>query len=138
MRISDWSSDVCSSDLRALRDRRPDLSLTVQATLPRPFLEGVLGGPFDLVCEAADVGLVNRSAFEVALDASAAAYRVFHDEWDGRVSAAADRLRAAAPRLVLADVPYLPIAAAAKVGIPAAALCSLNWADVYAHYLGDR
>src|SRR3546814_11989929 len=100
MRISDWSSDVCSSDLRALRDRRPDLSLTVQATLPRPFLEGVLGGPFDLVCEAADVGLVNRSAFEVALDASAAAYRVFHDEWDGRVSAAADRRRAAAPRQI--------------------------------------
>lgn len=39
-----------------------------------------------------------------------------------------------APDLVLANVPYLALAAAAKASIPAVAMCSLNWADVYAHY----
>src|SRR3546814_3916255 len=37
MRISDWSSDVCSSDLRR-RAAPPDAALHVTATPPRPDL----------------------------------------------------------------------------------------------------
>ncbi|MET4699617.1 hypothetical protein ABIE65_002649 [Constrictibacter sp. MBR-5] len=124
--------------VRALRERRPNLGLTVQTTLPREFLDDVIRGPFDLVPAASDIGLVNRSAFEVDVEASAAAYRAFHADWDERVAAAADSLRAISPRLVLSDVPYLPLAAAARHGIPAVGFCSLNWADIYAHYLGGR
>lgn len=126
--------------VRALRTCRPDLRLIVQSTLPPAFLEEVLGTgrSFEVVAEAADVGLVNRSAFEVDLPASAEAYRRFHEDWPSRVDMMTRRLEAVRPRLVLADVPYLPVAAAARAGIPAAALCSLNWADVYNHYLGHR
>jgi len=31
-------------------------------------------------------------------------------------------------------VPYLPLAAARELGIPAVAVCSLNWADIFAGY----
>jgi len=124
--------------VRALRERRPHLGLTVQTTLPRDFLEDVIRGPFDRVPAASDVGLVNRSAFEVDLEASDAAYRAFHADWNERVTTAADSLRAISPRVVLSDVPYLPLAAAARLGIPAVGFCSLNWADIYAHYLGGR
>jgi len=37
---------------------------------------------------------------------------------------------------VFSNVSYLPLAGAAQVGIPAVAMCSLNWADLYAHYFG--
>ena len=40
--------------------------------------------------------------------------------------------------IVLADVPYLTLAAASRASIPAAALCSLNWADIYRHYFNNR
>jgi hypothetical protein len=33
--------------------------------------------------------------------------------------------------LVLSNVAYLPLAAAAQAGIPAMAMCSLNWADLF-------
>ena len=36
----------------------------------------------------------------------------------------------------MADVPYLPLAAAQVAGIPSVALCSLNWADILSHYVG--
>ena len=124
--------------VRALRERCPRLGLIVQAPLPRKFLEEVIRGPFDLIPAASDIGLVNRSAFEVDLEASAVAYRGFHVDWEERVARTAEALRAASPRLVLSDVPYLPLAAAARLGIPSVGFCSLNWADVYAHYLGDR
>jgi hypothetical protein len=43
-----------------------------------------------------------------------------------------------APDLVLADVPYLTLAAAHQAGISAVALCSLNWADIYRWYFSSR
>jgi hypothetical protein len=38
------------------------------------------------------------------------------------------------PDLVLSDVAYLPLAGAARAGIPALAMCSLNWAELFAHF----
>ena len=38
--------------------------------------------------------------------------------------------------LLLSNVPYLSIAAASKVEVPAIAMSSLNWADVFYHYCG--
>ena len=39
---------------------------------------------------------------------------------------------------MFANVPYLTLAAAASLDVPAVALCSLNWADIYRHYCGHR
>ena len=39
-------------------------------------------------------------------------------------------------RAVLTNVAYLPLAGAAACGIPSYATCSLNWADLFAHYFG--
>jgi hypothetical protein len=38
----------------------------------------------------------------------------------------------------VADVPSLSLAAAKRLGIPAVALCSLNWLDLYRTYCGWR
>src|SRR5690606_32411288 len=87
--------------------------------------------------DGSDVGLVMNSAFDIDFDASAGVYRRLHADWDTRVDRAAQRLRRLSPDLVLADVPYLTLAAAQRAGIAAVALCSLNWADIYRHYFAD-
>ncbi len=114
------------------------LELVVASSLPESFLRERIQVPFDLLDEAADFGLLMNSALDIDLQASAQAYAELHRCWDARVSEHAARLEALAPDLVLADVPYLSLAAAARAGIPGVALCSLNWADIYRHYFLGR
>jgi hypothetical protein len=118
-----------------LRARHPGLRVSVESALPRELLERrFVPPPFDLVAAAPDVGMLMHDALAVDAAASCAAYRDFHRDWDGRVAAAARRLAAARPDLLLADVPYLPLVAAARVGIPAVAVCSLHWGAIHAAY----
>ncbi len=124
--------------LNVLRQRLPGLRLTVLSSLPRAFLQGRIQGDFEQVATAPDFGLLMTSALEIDLEASAAAYRRLHDDWENQVEQAAAQLRPLAPDLVLADVPYLTLAAAERAGVPAVALCSLNWADIYRHYFTGR
>ena len=122
--------------VNALRHTLHDVRLTLRTTLPRAFLARRFEGEFALLPERTDIGMVMRSAIDVLPAESAAAYREFHRDWDGRVTDEVQRLRALAPDLVLTNVSYLPLAAAARIGVPAFALCSLNWADIYRHYCG--
>lgn len=39
--------------------------------------------------------------------------------------------------MVFSNVGYLPLAGAQQAGIPNAAMCSLNWFDIYLHYCGE-
>ncbi len=116
--------------LNEWRRRWPEARLTVQSVLPKRVLRERIIGPFTLVVGAADFGMVMVDALAVNVAASLAAYRAFHAEWEARLAWQEDVLRQAAPDVLLADVPYLTLAAAARLNIPALALCSLNWADV--------
>jgi len=124
--------------LNALRELRPDMDFTVQSSLPEIFLRERIKGDFEYVEEAPDFGLLMHSALAIDLDASAEAYRKLHAGWPEKVSQSALWLQELAPDLVLADVPYITLAAAACAGIPAVALCSLNWADIYRYYFIGR
>ncbi len=55
-----------------------------------------------------------------------------------RVAEEAQLLARLRPDAVLANVSYLPLAGAAMAGIPAMAMCSLNWADLFLHYFGTE
>ncbi|MDA1107256.1 MAG: hypothetical protein O2845_02500 [Proteobacteria bacterium] len=124
--------------VNALRQRIPDLRVTLRTTVPPALLAARFEGEFTHVPVASDFGMRMASAVGVLVDESARAYAEFHRHWEGRVREEAQALAALAPDLVLANVPYLTLAGAAEAGIPAVALCSLNWADVYAHYCGQR
>lgn len=120
-----------------MRNRFPGLRLTIQSALPRAFLETRFGA-FDHVPEIADFGLKMKSSIEIDIEASAAAYGELHQDLDAVIAAESKRMALARPNLVLSNVAYVPLAAAAAAGIPAAALSCLNWADMYAHYLSGR
>ncbi len=124
--------------VNALRQRLPDLRLTLRTTVPPALLAARFDRPFTHIERADDFGMIMANAVDVLAEPSAAAYAAFHADWDRKVDDAAATLRALAPDLVLANVPYLPLAAAACAGIPSVALCSLNWADIYQHYCGAR
>ncbi len=124
--------------LNALRALNAELRLTLRTALPRSALERRIDGPFELQAATDDFGMVQHDALGVNVEASARRYAELHRSWEQRVGRVAAELATAAPDLVLADVPYLTLAAAKRAGVPAVAMCCLNWADIYRHYCADR
>jgi len=124
--------------INALRELLPGLRVTVRSALPQARLSSRLRGPYAYRAEATDFGMVMQSALAVDVESSAQAYAELHRGWQRRVDAEARLLESLAPDLVLSNVAYLPLAGAALAGIPAVALCCLNWADMYQHYFSQR
>lgn len=124
--------------LNTLAKMAPDTRLTIRSLLPRRKLLQRIEAPFELIEASSDFGYVMVDATRIDLPASAAAYRQAHADWPARVAGEAAFLAELAPDLVLTNVSYLPLAGAARAGIPALSLCSLNWADLFAHFFGDE
>lgn len=120
--------------VNALRQRFPDLRLTLRTRLPRAFLATRFDGEFEWVPQESDFGMVMDTALDVNVAQSAAAYARLHRGWDHQVQQEAKALERLAPDFVLANVPYLTLAGAAMAAIPACAMCSLNWADIHQHF----
>jgi len=115
----------------------PGLQVTVRSAAPLELLQRRMRCEFRHIPVALDFGMKMANAVDVQVAASAAAYREYHADWDAKVARAAGDMRALRPDLLLANVPYLSLAAAHEAGIAAAAMCSLNWADIYGHYCAD-
>ncbi len=122
--------------LQALGHRQANLRLTVRSTLPKAVLHRRIGEELHVIPSAQDVGMCMASALEVLPEDSARAHGLLHREWTNTVSRSARELEALTPDLVIANIPYLTLAAGALAGIPTVAMCSLNWADIYGHYCG--
>lgn len=122
--------------LKALRARLGDLQLTVRSTIPVSVLRRRLGDDLRIIRVARDVGMRMASALDVLPGESAQAHRLFHRDWEGTVTREAQTLETLSPDLVLANIPYLTLAAASLARIPTVAMCSLNWADIFDHYCG--
>ncbi len=124
--------------VNALVRRIPDLRVTLQCAAPLTVLRNHFHCAFTHLQEAQDLGVVNHGALRVLPDDTARRYAEFHAQWDARLTRATAQLRDLRPDVVLADVPYLTLAAAAQAGIPSIAMCSLNWAEIYRFYCGAR
>lgn len=124
--------------LNALHARRPDVRLTVRSGVSLERLEARLRVPFTHIAGQSDFGFAMLDAVRIDAPATARRYREQHADWPGRVRSEADALRRLRPDLVLSDVAYLPLAGAAEAGIAALSMCSLNWADLFAHVFGHE
>jgi hypothetical protein len=111
--------------------------LTVRSAVPLAHLRSRIHAPFTLLPSEGDIGMLMSSALDVRADDSRTAYRTFHADWEARVAAEANLLRNLGADMVFSNVGYLPLAGAQLAGIPNAALCSLNWFDIYRHYVGE-
>ena len=123
--------------LNLLQQHKPGLRITVRSAVPIEHLRSRIHCPFNHLPSEGDIGMVMSSALDVLFEDSRTAYLNFHADWEARVEAEAKMLRALDADMVFSNVGYLPLAGAQRAGIPNAALCSLNWADIYRHYCGN-
>ncbi len=114
----------------------PRLQITVRCTIPEAKVREMVGVAFRYLPRAFDIGMAMRDALHIDVPASLAHYTTLHGDWDTRVAAAADELASLNPTVLLGNIPYLSIAAAAHAGIPAVAFCCLHWGEIFAHYCG--
>jgi len=112
----------------------PDLQLTVRSALPLERLRTRLNGDFEHIADRSDFGFVMRDAVCIDFARTAQAYRQLHANWPQRIADEAALFARLLPDLVLTDVAYLPLAGAAHAGIRSLSMCSLNWADLFAHF----
>jgi hypothetical protein len=123
--------------LNLLHERMPQLQLTVRSAVPLGHLRSRIHAPFTHLQSEGDIGMLMSSALDVRVEESREAYRAFHMNWDARVADEARLLRELGADMVFSNVGYLPLAGAQRADIANAALCSLNWFDIYRHYTGD-
>lgn len=119
--------------LREVRVRAPQLPIAVVSAAPEFLFRGVLGDTCLYRHQACDVGVVQRDALTMDEPATARAWAAFVANWQARVDAEARWLAQVQARLVLADIPPLACAAAARAGLPAIALGNFSWDWIYGH-----
>lgn len=115
----------------------PQLRVTVRGAFPENQIRTRVLQPDLLQSVADDFGMVMKDALTIDVAASLAAYQTFHLQWDQKVEQLAQELTDMEVDLVLADIPYLTLAAAQQAKIPCIALCSLNWADILEYSLSQ-
>jgi len=124
----------------ALARALPRLEVAVRSALPPAVLGPLFPGARLLAPrEPSDFGMRMRAdaPLEVDLPASRAAYARVLAEWDARLDTATAEIESLRPDLVLASAGFMPLAAAARAGVPAALLSPLNWAGILAGYGAD-
>jgi len=111
-----------------------DVKLSIRTTLPAELIHARIDGDVHIIPEVSDFGMVMHSSLDVDLQASAKAYQRFHENWSEKIQNEAELLKAHKADLIIANIPYLTVAAARQASIPCIAYCSLNWADIFQEY----
>ncbi len=121
--------------LCALAARAPDQPLHLVSGLPGDFLRNRLPGVrFTLRPAALDVGMVQRDSIRVDVPATLERVQQLLREWDQLCAAETAWLQEHKINLVVADVPAIPIAAAAQAGIPVVAVANFSWDWIYEEF----
>jgi len=123
--------------LAALARLRPDVELVVVTDLAEGFLRSRL--PFGNVSIRPgrfDVGMVQRDSLRVDLAATLADGARFLARASALLAAEESFLRARGIVAVVADIPAIPLVAAANVGLPSIAVGNFGWDHIYEEYAG--
>jgi hypothetical protein len=116
--------------LNTLGRHVPDLTAVLRTMVPASFFRERLAIPWSLQSVQQDVGCIQRGPLEIDVQATWEGYRKFHATWEARLAAEATAMAAAAPRMILADPPYLAISAGKRAGIPSVVLANLTWSEI--------
>jgi hypothetical protein len=120
--------------LNALARLIPDLHVLLRTTVPATFFTDRLSIPWEISAVQQDIGCIQHGPMTIDVEATWQEHHRFHSTWNERLQAEADPMRAAAPDLILADTPYLAMAAGRLVGIPTVALVSFTWDLILSEY----
>ena len=128
------SCDVLAAELA----RDAGVQVRVTTDLPEDFLRARLpqAGERMVVRRGAfDVGMVQRDSIRVDVDATLEANGVLLKRADERLAGEAAFLRGIGARVVVADIPSLPLEAAAELGLTAYAIGNFSWDWIYSPFV---
>jgi hypothetical protein len=113
--------------LNELGRRVSGLTAILRTSVPARLFEANLQIAWEVSPAEQDVGCVQQGPIRIDVAATWAEHRRFHEQWEDKVAAEVRAIRSCQPALVLADISYLAIEAAAHAGVPAVGLCNLSW-----------
>jgi hypothetical protein len=121
--------------LNALGRLVPNLRALLRTTVPAAFFNDRLTIPWEIHAVLQDIGCIQNGPMTIDVEATWREHQRFHSTWDDRLRAEVDAMRAIAPDLVIADTPYLAVAAGKSTAVPTVALVSFTWDLVLSEYL---
>ena len=120
--------------LNALGGLVPDLRVLLRTTVPETFFVDRLKIPWEISPVQQDVGCVQQGPMRINIEATWREHHQFHRTWSERLQAEIESMRTAKPDLILADTPYLAVAAGKAAAIPTVALASFTWDMILSEY----
>lgn len=120
--------------LNALGRLVPGLHVLLRTTVPAAFFQDRLSIPWEISAVQQDIGCIQHGPMTIDVEATWREHHRFHSTWNERLQTEIEAMRAAAPALVLADTPYLALAAGRRVCIPTVALVSFTWDLILSEY----
>ena len=124
--------------VNALAQRRPEVPIVVRTSVAAWLFSRSVRASVRLEPGPVDTGAIQRGSLDVDVPATLAAAQAFYADGDAWVAREAAFLAGARARLVVADIPPLPIAAARRAGVPAIGISNFTWDWIYEDYDARR
>lgn len=121
--------------LRAMRARHPDMPVTIVCGLPAAFFEARLGTGVPVRNAVLDVGMVQLDSVRTDVPASLTKVQALYARREELIQGEERFLEEVAARAVAVDIPALPVAAAARAGVPAVGIGNFAWDWIYEEYV---
>lgn len=116
--------------VEALHRRSPDTRISIFSTADNALLRRFIACPFEHVPCEQDPDVAMRGPLEVDVPATVERYRRWHAEYETHERRLRQLLQRSDAGIVVSDIGYTVLEAAARADIPSLAISSLNWADI--------
>jgi len=120
--------------IRSLRRKAPGVRIVLVSDLPEFLLEQVRDPGVFFRRKKADLGLVQLDSLRFDLEATFLSVREMYQNRGVLVDEELEFLEKTGVRLLVSDVGFLPLVAAARAGIPAVAVGNFTWHWIYESY----
>jgi L-arabinokinase len=120
--------------INALVRMRPGIAIQCRTAAPRWLFDLTVRASIDFHSVESDTGIVQADSLSLDAPESIRRAAAFHRDFDKKADAEARALLESGARLVVADIPPLAVAAAARAGIPAYAFGNFTWDWIYEDY----
>jgi hypothetical protein len=122
--------------INAVHRREPATRFFIRTSAARWLLEHTIDAPYELDDRPCDIGVVQIDALTPDIRATIALAREFYGRsFNADIDREAAELQKRGVDVVIADVPPLACAAAARVGLPCVAISNFTWDWIYADYV---
>ena len=120
--------------LNALGRLVPNLRVMLRTTVPASFFSDRLVIPWERSAVQQDVGCIQNGPLTIDVEATWREHERFHATWTDRVQHESTAMTAARTDVVLADTPYLALAAGKIAAIPTVGLLNFTWDLILSQY----